>query len=97
MNPEHTDPQNGPPASPQKDAVSPDSQAECERLRQEVQRLAAELAEVREERDDYRKTVYEWAHACFTDEELKNSIPDEKDCVPLEAFIDDLERIVRGS
>jgi hypothetical protein len=40
--------------------------------------------------------AYAWAHKQFTDEELRN-IPALADCVPLERFLGDLERIVNES
>jgi FtsZ-binding cell division protein ZapB len=80
--------------------ASADLQAECDRLREAVRALEQQrqqdqqaMEALRKERDEFRKIAYAWAHQQFTDEELQN-IPAMEDCLPLEAFIDELERIV---
>jgi FtsZ-binding cell division protein ZapB len=84
-------------------------QAECERLRQRIAELEAEherdrhrFVELERERDHYRAEAYSWARREFerdgtlTDEAVKHAIEHE-DGVPLEAFLDELERIAKGS
>jgi FtsZ-binding cell division protein ZapB len=80
--------------------TSADLQVECDRLREVVKSLEQQrqhdqqaIEALRKERDEFRRIVYAWAHKQFTDEELQN-IPALEDCLPLEAFIDKLERIV---
>lgn len=79
-----------------------DWQAECQRLRQRVQELEVELrqerqalAAVRKERDAYRPFVYAAAKALFAAEDW-TTVPDSKDCLPLEAFLGELDQIVDG-
>jgi hypothetical protein len=99
MNNEQSNPQQ--PASASQNGVNAELQIECERLRRLVQKLEEQqqqdrdlLEAVARERDEYRQLVQAWAREQFTEAELKN-VPDEKDCVPLDQFLDELEQVVR--
>lgn len=70
-------------------------QAECERLRQRIVELEAE-------RDLYKAEALAWAiremerNGTLNEEELRRAI-EQEDGLPLEAFIDELERSAKGS
>jgi hypothetical protein len=83
--------------------------AECENLRRRVAELEAEcardqrrLAELESERENYKKEACAWARKEFermglpSEAELRRAF-EEKEGLPLEAFLSELERVARGS
>ena len=77
---------------------------ECRQLREKVQLLEARMKEVQGilnavqcKRNEYRRIVYDWAHAQITDEEIEASLANLDDCSPLEVFIGELEAIACGN
>jgi hypothetical protein len=93
-----------PPSNPPRaNGPATELHAECERLRQVVKGLEEErrrdheaLAALRQECEAYRRAAHAWARKQFTPEELRD-IPEAKDCAPLDQFLGELERSVRGS
>ncbi len=83
------------PPSPNDHGSANPLQAECERLRQHIVGLEAE-------RDLYKAEALAWAiremdrNGPPLEEELRRAI-EQQDGLPLEAFIDELERSARGS
>jgi hypothetical protein len=78
-------PTGTPPPSHQMNGPLNDLHAECERLRQTIKELTRE-------RDQYQKALCVALAAQIKLEDIV--IPDEKDCLPLGAFIHELEAIV---
>ena len=83
------------PSPPDGNGPANPLQAECERLRQR-------LVELEAERDLYKAEALAWAiremdrNGMPLEEELRRAI-EQEDGLPLEAFIDELERSARGS
>jgi hypothetical protein len=63
-----------------------DRDEELATLRETVKRLE-------QERDKYKTMMYAAVRSLFTKEEL-TQVPEQKDCLPLDAFIQELEAIV---
>ncbi len=68
---------------------------ELERLRAEVARLREQVRRLEKERDDYKKVAYAWALEQVTVEDIEKGALEEEG-EPLEAFLPELERILRG-